>query len=154
MGNQRLYYRLMDNKYVDDLIWQVESFLQSKENMICQRILCENSNYTVLQAKLRGGKIKQFIGMDKALTVRFICLEGRKLAIEMGEAKWGDKGAVMVVSMFVLWPLAITAGVGIYRQKKLPQKIIDVADGYHWKRKPCGFSAVKRNLARTNRESK
>ena len=50
----------MDNKYVDDLIWQVESFLQSKENMICQRILCENSNYTVLQAKLRGGKIKQF----------------------------------------------------------------------------------------------
>lgn len=68
--------------------------------------------------------------MDKALTVRFICLEGTKLAIEMGEAKWVDKGAVMAVSMFVLWPLAITAVVGIYRQKQLPKKIIAVADAY------------------------
>lgn len=79
---------------------------------------------------MNKGKLKQFIGMDKALTVRFILLDDGKVSIDIGEKKWADKGAVIAVSMFVLWPLAISGGIGIYKQKKLSSKIICIIDEY------------------------
>lgn len=130
MADQRYVYELTAGKSMDGLILQVETFLRNKEKMNCQKILCDDPDYIILQARAKKGKVKQFIGMDKALTVRFVHLADNKVSVEMGEAKWVDKGAVMAVSMFVLWPLAITAGVGIYKQKKLPQKMIHVMDEY------------------------
>ena len=36
----------------------------------------------------------------------------------------------MTVSMFVLWPLTVTSGVGIYKQKKLIDNLIAEMDSY------------------------
>jgi hypothetical protein len=47
------------------------------------------------------------------------------LTVEIGAGKWIDKAAVGVVSMLVLWPLAVTAGFGAWEQSKLPEKIFD-----------------------------
>lgn len=72
--------------------------------METQRIAGESADYIVLQARTAGGKWKQIIGMDKAITVRFIKQSFHLVCMEIGEAKWADKGAAMAVSMFVLWP--------------------------------------------------
>ena len=42
----------------------------------------------------------------------------------------GRHAAVMAVSMFVLWPLMLTSGYGIYKQKKLPENIRKVLEEY------------------------
>lgn len=130
MADQRFKYKLTVGKSLNDLIRCVEVFLRSKEHMEIQYVLCSDSNYTVLQARSKHGNIKQFIGMDKALTIRFVSSNQENIIIEFGEAKWADKGAVMLVSMFVLWPLTITSGVGMYHQGILPQKIKSVIDEY------------------------
>lgn len=130
MANQRYVYELTTGKSMDGMVLRVQAFLQNEEKMNCQNILCDNPDYIILQARVKKGEIKQLIGMDKALTVRFMHLGDNKVSIEIGEAKWADKGVVMAVSMFILWPLAITATAGIYQQKKLPQKIIRVVDKY------------------------
>ena len=47
------------------------------------------------------------------------------LFVEVGQAKWADKAAAAAASIFVLWPLAITAGVGVWQQKQLQQHTFD-----------------------------
>ena len=50
---------------------------------------------------------------------------GGNLTAEIGAGKWIDKGAVGVVSMFVLWPLAVTASFGAWEQIRLPDRIFE-----------------------------
>jgi hypothetical protein len=47
------------------------------------------------------------------------------LTVQIGAGKWIDKAAAGTVSMFVLWPLAITAGIGAWEQMKMPEKIFN-----------------------------
>jgi hypothetical protein len=47
------------------------------------------------------------------------------LTVEIGAGKWVDKAAVGTVSLLILWPLAITAGMGAWEQMKMPDKIFD-----------------------------
>ena len=37
-----------------------------------------------------------------------------------------DKQGAGAVGLFLLWPLAVTAGIGAYKQKKLPSEIFEV----------------------------
>jgi len=120
----------MPGKSVSGLISAIEVFLSYDENMETQQVSGDHSSYNILQARVRGGKVKQFIGMDKAVTVRFITESPNQVNMEIGETKWVDKGAVMTFSMFLLWPLTITSGIGIYKQQKLLSKIKATADEY------------------------
>jgi hypothetical protein len=51
------------------------------------------------------------------------------LTVEIGAGKWIDKAAVGTVSMFILWPLAVTAGFGAWEQAKMPTMIFDYIGG-------------------------
>lgn len=130
MSDKRFVYTIKNGKSVNGLVNAVKTMLVSSEKMEVQKVSGDNTAYTVLQARTAGGKAKQFVGMDKAITIRFICEKDREVSMEIGEAKWVDKGVVMAVSMFVLAPLAITSGIGMYKQHKLPEKIRLAADEY------------------------
>ena len=45
--------------------------------------------------------------------------------MEIGAGKWIDKAAAGTVSLFLLWPLAITAGFGAWEQMQMPDKVFD-----------------------------
>lgn len=47
------------------------------------------------------------------------------LTVQIGSGKWLDKTAAGTVSLFILWPLAITAGLGAWEQMKVPEEIFD-----------------------------
>lgn len=143
MANQNYTYKLKDGKNLKGLISAVDTYLSDTENMETQRVAGENNEYTMLQARAKGGKLKQIVGMDKAITIRFIKKSYDSVCMEIGEAKWADKGAAMAVSMFVLWPLAITSGIGMYQQGSLPKKIKNAADKYMGLSSDAGESAVK-----------
>jgi hypothetical protein len=56
--------------------------------------------------------------MGQAATVMLETTEsGFKASV--GGGKWLEQGAAMAVSVFVLWPLLITGGIGMAQQKGL-----------------------------------
>ena len=116
-------------KTKEGLVLAVKQYLEVCENMETQIMQDPAGISTCLQARSRHGKFKQFVGMDRALTVRFIKTEN-VVTVEIGEAKWCDKAVAMTTSLFWIWPLAITSGIGIYKQKSLPVKIIKAMENY------------------------
>jgi hypothetical protein len=77
----------------------------------------------VIQVKKRGGW-REFVGMATSLNIVFH-QSGDDLIVDIGAGKWVDKAAAGVVSLVVLWPLAVTAGFGAWEQIKLPDRIFD-----------------------------
>ncbi|MBP5673932.1 MAG: hypothetical protein IKP58_16790 [Victivallales bacterium] len=71
-----------------------------------------------------GGKLKALVGLKTCATLKLL-QRGGDLEIEVFGGSWLDKGAVVAVSWFVLWPLLITGSVGAFKQKKLLDKVYD-----------------------------
>ena len=105
------------NKLITDLRLWLEG-----QNFNCQNIPTEE-NEILLQISQKGSW-RKFVGMATALNVSFR-LKENMVTVEIGAGKWIDKAAAGTVSLFVLWPLAVTAGIGAWQQMKLPEKIFD-----------------------------
>src|SRR5581483_5479481 len=89
-----------------------------------------NSDQTLVQLK-KGGDFEAIIGMQAALSLTLQKTKGGVLAM-IGQQRWIDKaavGAVGIVALPVLWPLALTAGVGALRQASLGNQVLNVVDG-------------------------
>ena len=117
------------NETTERLIAHVTNYLERSETMQTQQIESEDGNFTIVQARVRGGSFKQFVGMDKVVTLRFVRGAG-VVNVEVGETKWIDKTLVGTLSMFVLWPLAVTTIFGVYKQKKLITNILKTMDDF------------------------
>lgn len=113
----------------EELAEHMQYYLADEQGMDTQRIHSDEGNFTVVQARTKGGKYKQIVGLDKGVTLRFFDAPGA-VNVEIGEAKWIDKSIVMTLSMFVLCPLTVTSGIGIYEQKKLISDLIEEMDTY------------------------
>ncbi|MBV9257346.1 MAG: FHA domain-containing protein [Ktedonobacteraceae bacterium] len=86
----------------------------------------------------KGGDFEAIIGMQAALTVTIQKTAGGTLAM-IGQQKWLDKaavGAVGIVALPVLWPLALTAGVGALRQASLSNQVLNMVDGLVRQQRP------------------
>jgi hypothetical protein len=103
----------------DRLIDDVKRWLDV-QGFDLQHMQTENQGL-LLQIKRRGGW-RDFVGMATALNIVFTPADDT-LNVEIGSGKWLDKAAVGTVSIFILWPLAITAGLGAWDQMKMPDKI-------------------------------
>jgi hypothetical protein len=89
-----------------------------------------NKDQMLVQLK-KGGDFEAIIGMQAALTLTLQKTSGGVLAM-IGQQRWVDKaavGAVGLVAMPILWPLAITAGVGALRQASLGNQVLNMVDG-------------------------
>jgi ribosomal protein L40E len=89
-----------------------------------------NADQTLVQLK-KGGDFEAIIGMQAALSVTLQRTSGGVLAM-IGQQRWLDKaavGAVGIIALPVLWPLALTAGVGAVRQASLANEVLNVVDG-------------------------
>lgn len=115
-------YTLPADKNIQELAHAVERFLTTAENMSCQVLKSESGEY-IVQGRDWNGKMKQWVGMDKTITVRLIPGQNNTVIVEIGKGEWLKKSLTMATSMFILWPLTITSGVGMFKQGKLPQKI-------------------------------
>lgn len=122
-------YTLGNGKSVQGMAMAAASFLRNQENMETETIPTENGS-TFLQARVRNGNIKQFVGMDRTIFVRFNPVGERQVQVEITKGKWIDKSVAMAVSLVVLWPLAVTSGIGMYKQGKLPGKILEKIEAY------------------------
>jgi TIR domain/zinc-ribbon domain len=103
------------------LIADVKRWLESED--FDTQELSTDENGLLLQIKKRGGW-RNLVGMATSLNIVFY-QSNDTLNVQIGAGKWIDKVGAAGVSLFVLWPLAITAGVGAWEQMKLPDKIFD-----------------------------
>lgn len=115
-------YTLPEDKNIQGLAHAIEGFLMNNEDMNCQVLKSEMGEY-IIQGRAQNGKMGQWVGLDKAITVRLIPGQNNAVIVEIGNGEWLKKSLTMATSMFVLWPLAVSSGVGMFRQGKLPQKI-------------------------------
>jgi hypothetical protein len=80
----------------------------------------------VLVQASKGGW-RNVVGISSALNV-VLRQNGSTLSVEVGAGKWLDKaaaGAVGAVSLAVLWPLAVAAAWGAWKQSQLPKQTYD-----------------------------
>ena len=108
----------------NEIIDKVQEWLEAQD-LELQRVPVDDDT-TFMQVRSKGGW-KKFIGMSTALSIHFDHVNGQ-LKVHIGEGKWMDKVATGGISMFVLWPLAVTTAVGVYSQMKLPDKIFNFID--------------------------
>lgn len=103
------------------LVADVERWLQS-QGFDTQQMRTDNQSL-LLQIKKRG-KWRDYLGMATSLNIAFH-QSGDALTVQIGAGNWVDKAAAGTVGMFVLWPLAISAGYGIWEQQKTPERVFD-----------------------------
>ena len=100
----------------------VESFLRDEKKMEVQCAAYEDGYY--IQAG-QSDTLRTLSGMKLATTVQLSVIDDN-LNVTIGEGQWTDKLGAGAVGMFFAWPLAVTAGIGAYKQKKLPEEIFNV----------------------------
>ncbi|MBV9019606.1 MAG: FHA domain-containing protein [Chloroflexi bacterium] len=96
-----------------------------------------NKDNMLVQLK-KGGDFEAILGMQAALSLTIQRTAGGVLAM-IGQQKWLDKaavGAVGIVALPVLWPLALTAGVGALRQASLANQVLNIVDGLVRQQRP------------------
>ena len=106
-------YTLPEDKNIQGLAHAVEGFLMNNEDMNCQVLKSEMGEY-IIQGRAQNGKMGQWVGLDKAITVRLIPGQNNAVIVEIGNGEWLKKSLTMATSMFVLWPLAVSSGVGAW----------------------------------------
>ncbi len=96
-----------------------------------------NTDQVLVQIK-KGGDFEAILGMQAALSVTIQRTAGGILAM-IGQQRWVDKAAVGAVGIAVLpllWPLAVTAGVGAVRQASLGNQALNMVDGLVRQQRP------------------
>ncbi|MGB5634769.1 MAG: hypothetical protein WBM44_25045 [Waterburya sp.] len=118
MSETRKFYAPHLN--IDSLINALKDWYSSQKYTV--QTLDVHGGGVLIQAK-RGGW-RNAVGMSSALNVE-LCQQDTNLTVKIGAGKWADKAIVGTVSMFVLWPLAVTSAWGAWKQSQLPKRTFE-----------------------------
>lgn len=121
-------YTLTSGKTMAGMAAEVESFLKVNR-MNVQKLELKEESY-IIQGRDRDGKLFQFMGSDKAITVKIRKRTEDTVIVEIGEGKWLDKVGGVVVGWLVAWPVLLLTAMSVYDQYKLPEKIKDRIQKY------------------------
>lgn len=104
-----------------ELIASTQSWL-GREGFKCQKLQTEDGG-TLLQIE-KGGGWRKLIGMSTALNIIFHKVDNT-VNVEIGAGRWIDKATTGALAYFILWPLAVTAGIGAWQQMKTPERVFE-----------------------------
>lgn len=108
-----------------DVVSRLEGFFRSEKGMEVQST--STAEGYIMQASQPKDGWKTISGMRLAVTVQLTVMD-RMLNVTVGEGEWSDKIGAGALGLFIAWPLAITAGMGAFKQKKLPAEIFQVVE--------------------------
>lgn len=116
---------MLNGTQVQDIVTRLEGFFRTEKGMDAQS--SQTTDGYVMQASQPKDGWKTLTGMRLAVTVQ-MAAAGDQLNVSIGEGQWSDKIGAGAIGLFVAWPLAITAGMGAYKQKKLPFEVFQVIE--------------------------
>lgn len=123
MNESRVF--MLNGTEVSQIVTRLENFFRTEKGMEVQS--SQTTDGYVMQASQPKDGWKTLTGMRLALTVQMAVI-GDKLNVSIGEGQWSDKIGAGAIGLFVAWPLAITAGMGAFKQKKLPGEVFQVIE--------------------------
>ena len=123
MNESRVF--MLNGTEVSQIVNRLENFFRTEKGMEVQS--SQTTDGYVMQASQPKDGWKTLTGMRLALTVQMAVM-GDKLNVSIGEGQWSDKIGAGAIGLFVAWPLAITAGMGAFKQKKLPGEVFQVIE--------------------------
>jgi hypothetical protein len=118
MSETRSFYSPYLN--VDSLVSALSDWYRSQGYNV--QALDVHGGGVLVQASKGGWR--NFVGMSSALNVSLL-QDGTNLNVEISAGKWMDKAVVGTISMFVLWPLAVTTAWGTWKQSQLPKNTFE-----------------------------
>lgn len=123
MNESRVF--MLNGTEVSGIVTRLENFFRTEKGMEVQR--SETPEGYVIQASQPKDGWKTLTGMRLAVTVQMTVM-GNQLNVNIGEGQWSDKIGAGAIGLFIAWPLAITAGMGALKQKKLPGEVFQVIE--------------------------
>lgn len=123
MNESRVF--MLNGTDMQKIVTRLEGFFRTEKGMEVQS--SQTTDGYVMQASQPKDGWKTLTGMRLALTVQMAVM-GDKLNVSIGEGQWSDKIGAGAIGLFVAWPLAITAGMGAFKQKKLPGEVFQVIE--------------------------
>ena len=123
MNESRVF--MLNGTEVSGIVTRLENFFRTEKGMEVQS--SQTTDGYVMQASQPKDGWKTLTGMRLAVTVQ-MAVAGDQLNVSIGEGQWSDKIGAGAIGLFVAWPLAITAGMGAYKQKKLPSEVFQVIE--------------------------
>ena len=124
MSESRVF--MLNGVDVETVAARLENFFRGEKGMDVQS--SRTTDGYVMQASQPQDSWKTISGMRLAVSVQ-MAVVGNQLNVMVGEGQWSDKiGAGAAIGLFIAWPLAITAGMGAFKQKKLPAEIFQVIE--------------------------
>ena len=123
MNESRVF--MLNGTEVSQIVTRLENFFRTEKGMEVQS--SQTKDGYVMQASQPKDGWKTLTGMRLALTVQMAVM-GDNLNVSIGEGQWSDKIGAGAIGLFVAWPLAITAGMGALKQKKLPGEVFQVIE--------------------------
>ena len=126
MAESRVF-KLMNGVTLEMLGEAVEGFLRDSKGMQTQA--GQSTGGYLIQGRQEADGWKRISGTDQAISVQMFKAEN-VVNVTTGFGKWSDKIGAGVVGYFVFAPLAITAAIGAFLQKKLPGEIFDFIEKF------------------------
>ena len=123
MNESRVF--MLNGTEVSGIVTRLENFFRTEKGMEVQS--SQTTDGYVMQASQPKDGWKTLTGMRLAIAVQMAVM-GDKLNVSIGEGQWSDKIGAGAVGLFIAWPLAITAGMGALKQKKLPGEVFQVIE--------------------------
>lgn len=109
-----------------DLVSHLRAWFLNQEFEV-QALKTEDGSDLLQVAK--KGNWRKLAGLSTALNVA-IRFKDSDLTLEVGAGRWIDKAAAGTVSIFFLWPLAVTAAFGAWQQMKMPERTFSAVEEY------------------------
>src|SRR5689334_13584487 len=108
---------------IEQMVRDLEGILQAQGYQTQHFV---NGAQIVVQLR-EGSDFEALLGMQATLGV-ILQATNDGVTATAGEQQWIDKAAVGVLGAIVLWPLLVTASVGIIRQANLENQLFGVLD--------------------------
>lgn len=128
MANETRIFRIPPNMPVQAVASHVDRYLRANQGLQVQG--ASNGEECVLQCRQEKDGWKTVSGMRLVTTVQITRTAPDNINVTIGISEWSDKIGAGVAGMLLFWPLAVTAGIGAYKQKKLPEEIFRCIENY------------------------
>lgn len=119
---------LKKDKTMEGLVKELKGLLRDKDMQV-QSFELKDGNY-VIQGRSNDWKWIQFIGGDRAITIKMTLVGEEKVIMEVGEGKWLDKIGGALIGWYLTWPVMLLTAACTYSQVTLPKKLIKCAQKY------------------------
>jgi predicted amidophosphoribosyltransferase len=126
MSDSKVFNIVGSGVTVEGMAKALSGFLDEKKGLISE--IVNTPQGIIVQAKGKD-KWKKFVGMDSSLQVQFYD-QGESVVVNVGSGKWIDKAGAATIGAIVFAPLMVTAAIGAWNMKKMPEEIFNFLEKY------------------------